>query len=162
MKPYRIPSRWHALLATAALVPASLLAQGAPATSTPPGSRPPAGTNSQDETVQLSTFTVTAEDDQGYYSPQALSGTRTKTELLNLPMNLNVLTEQFIKDIAASDLMDIVTFTGGLISAPATSGDTAGGDTTGFTIRGFGTHVPYRNGFRRLRVVDAMNISRVE
>jgi len=162
MIPHRIPSRWHALFAAAALVPASLLAQVAPATSTPSGSRSPAGANAQDETIQLSTFTVTAEDDQGYYSPQALSGTRTKTELLNLPMNLNVLTEQFIKDIAASDLMDIVTFTGGLISAPATSGDTNGGDTTGFTIRGFGTHVPYRNGFRRLRVVDAMNISRVE
>lgn len=115
-----------------------------------------------DEAVQLSTFTVTAEDDRGYYAPSALSGTRTKTELLNLPMNLNVLTEQFIKDIAASDLVDIVTYTGGLISAPATSGDTQGGDTTGFSVRGFGTHVPYRNGFRRLRVVDAMNISRVE
>lgn len=165
MKPRQTHTRWRLLLTSAVLLPAAALAQVAPAPTNPAAPRTTAGgssTNQQDETVQLSTFTVTAEDDQGYYSPQALSGTRTKTELLNLPMNLNVLTEQFIKDIAASDLVDIVTFTGGLISAPATSGDTNGGDTTGFTIRGFGTHVPYRNGFRRLRVVDAMNISRVE
>ncbi|WP_414660366.1 TonB-dependent siderophore receptor [Horticoccus sp. 23ND18S-11] len=115
-----------------------------------------------DEAVQLSTFTVTADDDRGYYAPSAISGTRTKTELLNLPMNLNVLTEQFIKDIGATDLVDIVTFTAGLAAAPATSGDTNGGDTTGFSLRGFGTHVPYRNGFRRLRIVDTTNIARVE
>lgn len=115
-----------------------------------------------EETVQLSTFTVSADDERGYYAPSAISGTRTKTELLNLPMNLNVLTEQFIKDIGATDLVDIVTFTAGLAAAPATSGDTAGGDTTGFSLRGFGTHVPYRNGFRRLRIVDTTNISRVE
>lgn len=115
-----------------------------------------------DETVQLSVFTVSAEDDRGYYAPSAISGTRTKTELINLPMNLNVLTEQFIKDIGATDLVDIVSFTAGLAPAPATSGDTNGGDTTGFSLRGFGTHVPYRNGFRRLRIVDTTNISRVE
>ena len=72
--------------------------------------------------MQLGAFTVSAEDDRGYYAPSAISGTRTKTELLNLPMNLNVLTEQFIKDIAATDLVDIVSFTAGLAPAPATSG----------------------------------------
>jgi iron complex outermembrane receptor protein len=136
----------------ALLTAASVGAQTAPATS--------AKTN--EETVQLAAFTVSAEDDRGYYAPSAISGTRTKTELLNLPMNLNVLTEQFIKDIGATDLVDIVTFTAGLAAAPATSGDTNGGDTTGFSLRGFGTHVPYRNGFRRLRIVDTTNISRVE
>ncbi len=138
-------------------VACALTAAAAPAQTAP--ARAAAAT---DETVQLAAFTVTGDDDQGYYSPAAVSGTRTKTELLNLPMNLNVLTEQFIKDIAATDLVDIVTYTAGLAAAPATSGDTNGGDTTGFSLRGFGTHVPYRNGFRRLRIVDSTNISRVE
>ena len=148
----RLPLR----AALAVLSFTTALAQVAPAPT------PSSASRKDDETVQLATFTVTAEDDQGYYSPSAVSGTRTKTELLNLPMNLNVLTEQFIKDINATDLVDIVTFTAGLAAAPATSGDTNGGDTTGFTLRGFGTHVPYRNGFRRLRIVDTTNISRVE
>jgi iron complex outermembrane receptor protein len=137
-----------------------LAAAASHAQTTPNRTTPP--TKEQEEAVQLSAFMVTAEDDQGYYSPQSISGTRTKTELLNLPMNLNVLTEQFIKDIAATDLVDIVTYTAGLTSSSATSGDTLGGDTTGFTVRGFGTHVPYRNGFRRLRIVDTTNIARVE
>ncbi len=147
---FRLPV-WAGL---AALTAAAALAQTASAPSPTPAKA--------EEAVQLATFTVTADDDQGYYAPSAISGTRTKTELLNLPMNLNVLTEQFIKDIAATDLVDIVTFTAGLAAAPATSGDTNGGDTTGFSLRGFGTHVPYRNGFRRLRIVDTTNISRVE
>jgi outer membrane receptor protein involved in Fe transport len=42
------------------------------------------------------------------------------------------------------------------------AGDTNSGDTTGLSLSGFGTHVPYRNGFRRLRIVDTTNISRVE
>lgn len=153
-----LPSRLAPWAAAALLTAATASAQTAPAPSA--AASTPAKAN--EETVQLSTFTVSAEDDQGYYAPSAISGTRTKTELLNLPMNLNVLTEQFIKDIGATDLVDIVTFTAGLAAAPATSGDTNGGDTTGFTLRGFGTHVPYRNGFRRLRIVDTTNISRVE
>lgn len=145
----------HSLLIAAL---AACAAVSAPAQTAPR----PAASATESEPVQLTAFTVTAEDDQGYYAPSAISGTRTKTELLNLPMNLNVLTEQFIKDVAATDLVDIVTYTAGLAAAPATSGDTNGGDTTGFSLRGFGTHVPYRNGFRRLRVVDTTNIARVE
>jgi iron complex outermembrane receptor protein len=172
MKPRQTHRPWRLLIAGAALLPAPLLAQVAPTSSstTPPpgGARPTssaAGASSasgqQDETIRLAQFTVVGEE-EGYYAPAAVSGTRTKTELINLPMNLNVLTEQFIKDIGATDLVDIVTYTGGLIASTATSGDTAGGDTTGFSLRGFGTHVPYRNGFRRVRIVDPTNISRVE
>lgn len=149
------------MLAGAVLLPAPLFAQVAPTSSRTAPSATSASAQSE-ETIRLAQFTVTADEDQGYYAPAALSGTRTKTELLNLPMNLNVLTEQFIKDIGATDLVDIVTFTAGLSASTASSGDTFGGDTTGFSLRGFGTHVPYRNGFRRIRIVDPTNISRVE
>jgi iron complex outermembrane receptor protein len=151
MNPNLTPSCWRTLLASVALLPAAAVAQADRTSSSP----------SQDEAIRLATFTVTGEED-GYYAPAAVSGTRTKTELINLPMNLNVLTEQFIKDIGATDLVDIVTYTAGLTASTATSGDTLGGDTTGFSLRGFGTHVPYRNGFRRVRIVDPTNISRVE
>ncbi|MBL9208002.1 MAG: TonB-dependent receptor plug domain-containing protein [Opitutaceae bacterium] len=150
-QPYLPPG---ARLAACVLLPVlTAAAQTTPAPATPPAS---------DEAITLSPYTVNSDDDRGYYSPAAVSGTRTKTELINLPMNLSVLNEEFIKDIGAIDLVDVVTYSAGAVSAPATSGDTASGDTTGFTVRGFGTHVPYRNGFRRLRVVDTSNISRVE
>lgn len=130
-----------------------LFAVGAPAQQT---------STTEDETIVLSPFVVSSDSDNGYYSPQAVSGTRTKTRLMDLPMNLNVLNDAFIKDLGARDLKDVVTYTAGAVAAPATSGDTAHGDTTGFTIRGFGTHLPYRNGFRRIRVVDTANVSRIE
>ncbi len=160
MNPNCIPPRWRVFLASAALLPLPLLAQVAPTSSST--TRSTTNAQQQEEAIKLATFTVTAEEDDGYYAQAAVSGTRTKTELINLPMNLNVLTEQFIRDIGATDLVDIVTYTAGLAASTATSGDTFGGDTTGFSLRGFGTHVPYRNGFRRIRIVDPTNIARVE
>src|SRR5689334_9166233 len=57
-----------------ALALATLHAQTSPA-------RAASTTREKEEAVQLSAFMVTAEDDQGYYSPQSVSGTRAKTEL---------------------------------------------------------------------------------
>src|SRR3954468_20946940 len=71
--PSLIPTRLPRWAGAAVLTAAAAVAQTAPA-------RPGATTPQQDETVQLATFTVTAEDDQGYYAPNAISGTRTKTE----------------------------------------------------------------------------------
>jgi outer membrane receptor protein involved in Fe transport len=116
----------------------------------------------EDEVVALSPFVVNAESEEGYYSPSAVSGTRTRTELINLPMNMTVFNENFINDIGARDLVDIVSFASGVSGAATASSDNAGGDTLGFVLRGQGAFVPNRNGFRRLRVVDPVTISRVE
>jgi len=115
-----------------------------------------------EEVVTLSPFVVNSESEQGYYSPQAVSGTRTRTELINLPMNMTVFNENFINDIGARDLVDIVSFASGVAGAATASSDNAGGDTLGFTLRGQGGFVPNRNGFRRLREVDPVTIDRVE
>ena len=68
--PTPFPSRLALLTGAALLTAATLTAQTAPAA---PPARP------AEETVQLSTFTVSAEDDQGYYAPSAISGTRLAT-----------------------------------------------------------------------------------
>jgi len=116
----------------------------------------------EEKPVELSPFVVNAASEQGYYSPQAVSGTRTRTELINLPMNLTVFNENFINDIGARDLVDVVSFASGVSGAATAGSDNAGGDTLGFVLRGQGGFVPNRNGFRRLRVVDPATISRVE
>ena len=114
------------------------------------------------DVVELSPFRVSTEADQGYYSPHAVSGTRTRTELINLPMNLSVFNEQFIDDIGARDLLDVVIYSAGVTQGTGGGSDTSNGDTLGFTLRGQAGFVPYRNGFRRLRVVDPDTIERVE
>ena len=116
----------------------------------------------EDEVVTLSPFVVNDQSEEGYYSPQAVSGTRTRTELINLPLNLTVFNENFINDIGAHDLVDIVSFASGVSGGGTAASDVANGDTLGFILRGQGGFVPNRNGFRRLRVVDPVTISRVE
>lgn len=114
------------------------------------------------DVIELSPFTVDTSADQGYYSPQAVSGTRTRTELINLPVNLSVFNEQFIQDIGARDLLDVVVYSAGVSQGTGGGSDTSNGDTLGFTLRGQAGFVPYRNGFRRLRLVDPATIERVE
>lgn len=116
----------------------------------------------RDEAIVLSPFVVSDESEEGYYSPQALSGTRTRTELINLPLNLTVFNENFINDIGARDLVDIVSFASGVGGGGTAGSDLQNGDTLGFILRGQGGFVPNRNGFRRLRLVDPVTISRVE
>lgn len=120
------------------------------------------GTNQQDQAIVLSPFVVSEESEEGYYSPQAVSGTRTRTELIDLPLNLTVFNENFINDIGARDLVDIVSFASGVSGGGTSASDITNGDTLGFILRGQGGFVPNRNGFRRLRVVDPATISRVE
>jgi iron complex outermembrane receptor protein len=140
------------LLAAGALAPAAFV--HGQTTATPPAQNT--------DTVQLSPFTVTSDADEGYYSPESVSATRTRTELINLPVNLAVFNENFIEDIAARDLIDVVGFAAGVSQGSGGGSDTSNGDTLGFTLRGQAGFVPYRNGFRRLRLVDPVTISRVE
>ena len=115
-----------------------------------------------DDVVTLSPYVVNADSEEGYYSPQGVSGTRTRTALIDLPMNMTVFNENFINDIGARDLVDVVSFASGVSGGATASSDNAGGDTLGFVLRGQGGFVPNRNGFRRLRVVDPITIERVE
>lgn len=123
---------------------------------------PSAAANQDKDVVVLSPFQVTDASEEGYYSPQALSGTRTRTELINLPLNLTVFNENFIQDIGARDLVDIVSFASGVGGGGTAGSDLQNGDTLGFILRGQGGFVPNRNGFRRLRLVDPVTIARVE
>lgn len=115
-----------------------------------------------DDAVVMSPYTVETNSDRGYYSPNAVSGTRTRTELINLPINMSVFTDEFIRDIHARDLNDVVTYAAGVNQGTGGGSATNDGDTLGFSIRGQAAFLPYRNGFRRLRAVDPATIERVE
>src|SRR5918993_523754 len=57
-----------------------------------------------DEALVLSPFTVRSESDVGYYASNAISATRINVPLLDLPMSINVITSEFMQDIAAFSL----------------------------------------------------------
>lgn len=130
------------------LVAASL----SPAQTTSPASAP-------SETVTLPTFNVSTAKDVGYRAGNSVSATRIDTPIKDLPFSISAFTEQFIDDVGATDLQDVLRYAPGV-----TSGDksfVAGNNR--FSIRGFDGDVPpQRNGFAGNRNVDNANVARVE
>lgn len=113
----------------------------------------------QEEVYTLSTFQVTTTADRGYRAGNSVSATRIDTPIKDLPFSISAFTEQFIEDIGALELVDIVSYAPGVTSGAKefTQGNNR------YSIRGFdGDVTPQRNGFVGARYVDAGNISRVE
>jgi iron complex outermembrane receptor protein len=143
----------------------------------------PAPTNetSTDETIVLSPFDVTTDKDKGYHATNATSGTRLNTEIKDLPMPLEVITDEFIRDTGANNLRQALKYSAGILTQTqndygAGPGDydvspgrvnnpeglTADPNESTFKIRGFPTTSVLRDGFRRQAGTDTVNISRVE
>ncbi|BET68275.1 hypothetical protein ASA1KI_31930 [Opitutales bacterium ASA1] len=165
--------RMFAVAATAAVLPSTIL----PAQTTAPAS----SATTTEETIELSPFEVTTDDDRGYRATNSISGTRLNTSIKDLPMPIEVVTEEFIRDTGATDLRQSLRYSSGILlqtqndySAPAGSfstspgkinnpeGLTASPDQTHMKIRGFQTESVLRNGFRRQHATDSINIARVE
>ena len=129
-----------------------LLAQANPTTS--PASKP------QDaDAVQLSEFVVQSSTDTGYDVTNSVSGVRFRADLLTLPKTINVATAEFIRDIGATDLAQIVTaMTGGTVEGLSGSGPV----DLSFRFRGVAASFVYRDGFRGFAPVDPISIERVE
>lgn len=109
--------------------------------------------------VTLPTFTVSTDKDVGYRAANSVSATRIDTPIKELPFSISAFTEQFITDLGAQDLQDVLRYAPGV-----TSGDksfVAGNNR--FSIRGFDGDVPpQRNGFAGNRNTDSANVARVE
>ncbi len=80
-----------------------------------------------DDIFELSPFTVSAEDNQGYMATSSLAGTRLKTDLRDIGAAVSVYTEEFLEDIDATSVEDILTYT------TSTEGGGINGNFAGFT-----------------------------
>lgn len=140
------------LAATFVAVSAPLAAQNAEPT--PPKKE-------EEEIVVLSEFQVTGSAEDGYRASNALSGTRFKTDLLDLPKAVDVITEEFIADIGATDMYDALRYSGGVESNSASGTDDITGNN--FVLRGISTQgAVYRNGYRSFGRSDPMMVQRIE
>ena len=95
--------------ALAAAFPA-LRAQTAPA---PSRAAAPAA-----ETVELSPFVIAASAETGYAATSSLAGSRLKTDLKDIASQIDVLTPEFLQDIAATNLAEAVAFSTNVGAAP--------------------------------------------
>lgn len=110
-----------------------------------------------DEVLTLSAFTVSTASDKGYRAGNSVSATRIDTPIKDLPFAVNAFTQQFITDIGARDLFDVVQYAPSVTSA----GREFNAGNAVYTIRGF-DQAPQHNGFVGEGYVDTVSVERVE
>ncbi|MBC2607082.1 TonB-dependent siderophore receptor [Pelagicoccus albus] len=135
----------------------------------------------EEEIHELSPFTVDASDDQGYRATNTISGTRLNSAIKDIPMPIEVVTEEFLRDTGSSDLRESLRYSSGILLESQNDFSSPGGEAsqtpgkvnnpsglsgtayrTSFKIRGFQTDSVLRDGFRRRHSTDSVNIQRVE
>lgn len=94
-----------------------------------------------DETLVLNPFVITAQTQQGYTAAEVVSASRYNQKIRDVPQTIVVLTDAFLKDVAADSLADVIPLIGGVPSAQTRNQDS-------FSIRGFGVSQVYIDGFR--------------
>lgn len=145
------PIRFHLLSLLALLVAlAAAHAQTAPA--------PSATAKQTEEAVLLPAFTIQSESESGYAATNSLSATKISTELKNMPVSIDIITERLFKDYGLTEVYDII----GMSSGVQQTQRSATGNQESYTIRGFTTYFSARNGNTNLRSYDSANVARVE
>ena len=151
-----------------------LLAQAAPA----PQAEAPApatATPTDDETIVLDPFDVTADKTMGYAATTTLAGSRINTQLKDVGSAISVITTEFLKDTGATDnksLLQYATSTevgslsGNFIGAKSGNaqdeGSTFTSPNTNTRVRGLTAADNTRNFFMTSIPWDSYNMDRVE
>jgi iron complex outermembrane receptor protein len=114
-------------------------------------------TAATEETIVLSTFQVTTSGDKGYRAGNSVSATRIDTPIKDLPFAISAFTQQFITDVGARDLWDVVQYAPSVTSA----GKEFNAGNSVYAIRGF-DQAPQHNGFVGEGYIDTVSVERVE
>lgn len=64
-----------------------------------------------EDVIELSPFTVSAEENSGYQATSTLAGTRIKTDIKDLGAAISVVTKEFLEDTGATSLEDLFQYT---------------------------------------------------
>jgi iron complex outermembrane recepter protein len=181
MKPVFPPRSFQRYLFAFVLLPATLaFAQ----TTLPP--IPSQDDKPANEIVELSPFTVSTEKDRGYAATNVISGSRINTAIKDIPLPIQVITSEFIRDTGATNLRKSLAYSSSITLQSQNDLENKGGiggiqnsaygpggvnnpegvtsniSGTQLKIRGFITNNVLRDGFLRGSPSDAVNIDRVE
>ena len=119
-----------------------------------------------DEVFELSPFSITADDNEGYRAKSTLAGTRLRTPLKDLAGAVQVVTEQFLEDASITNVEDLFLYTTNTeVSGPDGNFGSGGGDRrdpNGRTrVRGLAEPDRTRNFFLSDIGLDTYNTNRV-
>ena len=67
---------------------------------------------SEEQVFELSPFEVSGDSEIGYLATETLSGTRMRSKLGDVASSIDVLTEEFLTDVGASDMYDALDYVG--------------------------------------------------
>jgi len=118
-----------------------------------------------EEVTKLTPFEVASDKDYGYLKTNAATATRIGMEIQKVPMNISVISREFLDDTNARSLTDLFRY------SAAASGDTRfkmrvpANEATpqgSFTMRGFQVNTLMRNGVFRYISHNLDNVERVE
>lgn len=124
-----------------------------------------ATTTDDEEVTTLTAFDVASDKDYGYLKTNAATATRVGMEIQKIPMNVQVVSREFIDDTNVKTLTDLFRY------SATTSGDTrfamrvpANSATPQgtFTMRGFVVNSIMRNGIFRYANYSVDQVDRVE
>ncbi|WP_438481916.1 TonB-dependent siderophore receptor [Oleiharenicola lentus] len=107
-----------------------------------------------DEVVTLPAFQVSGTSTSEYLAAESVTGTRVASKIKELPFTVNVVTGDFLDDFAAFEFRDQFGYTSSVSAWETLS--------TGYSLRGFDADVQLRNGFRRIGLIDKVNVERAE
>ncbi|MCP5531361.1 MAG: TonB-dependent receptor [Opitutaceae bacterium] len=108
------------------------------------------------EVIQLSPFNVRSEKDYGYRKTNATTATRIGSDIINTPLNINVVSGELIDDLSIRQIGETMNYVSGAIT------DKIFPDGNFIRMRGQPIGDPFRNGFRRPLSNGTDNIERVE
>lgn len=74
-------------------------------------------TPTKEETIKLSPFEVSAENDNGYAASGTLAGTRLRTDLRDVAASISVINKQFMDDLGVNTLDGLLIYTLGTEAA---------------------------------------------
>lgn len=133
---------------------------------TAPAAVATASAAAKSDPITLSVFEVTADQDRGYASSTAMSGTQTNERLENLPNAISVMNSDFLADIAALDFFDAADYAVGTENVTNDQGTVGAaiGTRSGnqLTFRGLPSARQLRDGFPWYMPQDIFNTERIE
>ncbi len=110
-------------------------------------------TPSNDQVVTLSAFEVTGNGEHGYVASESETGTRIASKIADLPFSVNVITSSFLDDFQEYDMNSQLAFVPGFTPSELSAQ---------YQLNGFPQTVSLVDGFRRIGLVDTVDIDRIE
>lgn len=77
----------------------------------PPQTAPDTPVPTEEQVTHLSPFEVSSTRDTGYQATQTLAGTRIRTDLKDVGASIQVITQQFLSDVGATDNSTLLQYT---------------------------------------------------